>query len=566
MAEPVSVSTAAHAAPVRVSHRVRLTPLLAKLRWITQWRQLKTNIPALIGAIIGVLYVGGALVFAVSLMVGSALAPLGEGVYPLVVRGLGAAVVLIWTLVPVLTVGLDDTLSPARFGTFGRTARELQAPLLIASLASIPVVGTVLGLAAFTATQALHIIVHWSEVPLAQAASAIIALAPGAACAMLLCVLIPRAILSWRGTRKTSRGAREVTGAIALIAVIGLAYGFSLFSQGLTDADSQAFTTLAAVLTTTVTVLAWTPFGAPLSVPMDLFEGQWLIALARAAITAGAIVLLWLWWRSTLDIAMTEALRGERASHRAKVKALVPRWMPQNALGAGVGRTLRYYRRDLRYSVSLLLAPLMGVFFLAMSTMTDGPMIYGAGVLVAWMGGMTIFNEIGSDGPANWVNITADANPRTLLISRALVTGVLFGVFALIIPIVSLLLQGRPHELAWLLPLTLGMLVGSLGVGAFTAGTFPFPTAKPGSMSTGSSSAAWIPTLVGLVGMWVPITPSIIMIIVGVTSGQTLLAIGGGILALVVGLVVLGVGIHLGALSLERRWPDLAYKVRSFTN
>lgn len=554
----------AHSTPARTTRPVRLTPLLTKLRWTTQWRQLKKNIPALIGTIFGLLYAAVLLVMLVGLMGTLAVQPLGDGAYPQVVRGAGGLVVLLWTLVPVLAFGLDDILSPARFGTFGRRAKELQAPMLIASFASVPVVVTALGLAAFAVTQALHVIVHWADVPAAQAITAIIALAPAAVCTFLLCVLFPRAILSWRGTRQTSRGAREVSGAIALISALAVAYGFSLFSQGLSNADSRAFDTLAQVLTTAVTVLAWTPFGAPLSVPMDLFEGQWLRALARILITAGAIAALWLWWRSTLAIAMTEALRGERASHRAKVTALVPRWMPQNQLGAGVGRTLRYFRRDLRYSVSLLMAPMIGVFFLAMSLMSGGPMVYGAGIVLAWMAGMTIFNEIGNDGPANWVNITADANPRTLLLSRVLVTGVLIGVIAVIVSIMSLVLQNRPNELAWLIPLTLGMLAASLGVGAFTAGTFPFPAPKPGSMKNSSSAAAWLPTLVGMVGMWLPILPSIIMIMIGQVTGQVLLSIGGGVLALVVGAVVLWLGTRLGAASLQRRWPDLAFKVRSF--
>ena len=88
-------------------------------------------------------------------------------------------------------------------------------------------------------------------------------------------------------------------------------YGFSLGMQRIGDMN---FALLERWLPGIVEALAWTPIGALFSVPMDLAEGRVLTALLRAVIGASTIVLVWLWWRRSIDLSLTSALSGDASS------------------------------------------------------------------------------------------------------------------------------------------------------------------------------------------------------------------------------------------------------------
>src|SRR5699024_10936497 len=118
-----------------------------------------------------------------------------------------------------------------------------------------------------------------------------------------------------------------------------------------------------------VGVVAWTPVGALFAVPMDLAEVHVLTALARAVIGAATIVLVWRWWRRSIDAALTSALSGDASSGDAKVSPLVPRFLRPGPFGAVMGKSLRYWRRDTRYLAALGIYPVVLVFFAAMGFM-----------------------------------------------------------------------------------------------------------------------------------------------------------------------------------------------------
>ena len=90
------------------------------------------------------------------------------------------------------------------------------------------------------------------------------------------------------------------------------------------------------------------------------------------------------------------------------------------ALGAVIGRSLRYWRRDTRYLAAISIYPVMFVFFGAMGLVLPESRSFMM-IMVVAMGGLTgiaISNEIGFDGPAGWVNITAGAPARANLLGR----------------------------------------------------------------------------------------------------------------------------------------------------
>src|SRR5699024_4396494 len=138
-------------------------------------------------------------------------------------------------------------------------------------------------------------------------------------------------------SRASSRSGREVGGILGFLLMFAAIYAFSLGAQRIEDVD---FAMLARWMPPIVEGVAWTPVGALFAVPMDLAEGRVLTALARVAIGAVTIVLVWLWWRRSIDVSLTSALTGDASSGGAKVSPLVPRLVRPGPCGAGEGAAL----------------------------------------------------------------------------------------------------------------------------------------------------------------------------------------------------------------------------------
>lgn len=546
-----------------------LSRSITRLRWILFKRSFRKNVGLLIGTIIGGLYAVGGLAFLGSLLFGALFIPDEDVNFATIVRGFGIVLLLAWTVIPIVSFGLDDTLSPRRFAVFGRPARELLPPIFIASIVSIPVVFTLIGLLEVTVATAIWIILGFmgasaaSQVGLAGGIAGLILLLPSAALAFGLCLLISRAFFTWRSTIVLPRRTREIVRGVALVVILGLSYGLSLlFSSGATMA--QAFLTLSS---TAYRVALWTPIGAPLSIPADVAQGRWVEGLARLAIALVAAVLLWKWWERSFARGLTDALHEAKADANAKVSALVPRLLPSNALGAVVGKSLRYWRRDTRYSVALLIMPLVSLFLVALSVLNSGQSFSGwmAIALTTWMGGITISNEVGFDGPSSWVNITAGINNRANLLGRYLALGLFIMPWLLFLCILVPLLQGAPQLIVLAIPSAFGFLFSSWGISMLVTAYIPYPAPAPGSMKNSSAGTAWISMLSAFVGTWLPMIPSIILIVVGLFFVPGL-EYAGAFLALVVGAVTLWLGLRWAATRLDNHYAEAFQAVRSFTS
>ena len=90
------------------------------------------------------------------------------------------------------------------------------------------------------------------------------------------------------------------------------------------------------------------------------------------------------------------------------------------------------------------------------------------------------------------------------------------------------------------------------------AGTSPL---KDKSASTGNAMVSMTVTMLAVI---VPQLPALGLGIWGAASGNLLLQLGAGLLALVVGVVEFGLGLRIGCARLDARYPDLFQKVRAF--
>lgn len=545
-----------------------LVRLLVRLKWTLWKRSFRKNIGKIIGTAFGALYGLGGLAGLTAALLATALLVDGAGpdAFGLVVRGLGVAAVLLWVLVPLFAFGLDDTLDPRRFATLPRSARELQVGLFAAAALSLPSLFTLVGVLIASVCETIWLLV--SAVPgTGGTIGGLIVLLPANLLGLALCLLLPRAVLAQSATRQSSRRGRELGGIIAMIVMIAAIYGASLLGQSLGE-GGVGFSLWLPV--EAIGWLAWTPFGAAFAVPVDIAEGHVLTGLVRLVIAAAAVVLVWLWWRRSIALALRSALLGEASSGSAKVTALVPRGLPSNALGASTGRSLRYWRRDARYIAAVAILPVLVVFFTLMGLITE-PQQYvaiGAVVFVCGMSSISITNELGFDGPAGWVNITAGMPTRANLAGRILAMATFAVPFAVIASVVVPLVFGRA-------PLILPVLLGSIGVMMSAWGTsclgsvlLPYPTAAPGTNPlrdrSSSSAAAMLGTFAAMIGMWVPQLPSIALAIVAIVLGSTAMLVGAGALAVVLGALTLWLCLRGASSILSRRYVDVFQKVRAF--
>jgi ABC-2 type transport system permease protein len=543
--------------------RRALVRLQLRLKWTLWKRSYRKNVGKIIGTSIGALYALGGLFMMVMLFLGTTLWA-GEGeLFPQIIRGLGAATVLLWFLVPVLAFGVDDTLDPRAFALFPRTAKELQPGLFAAAALSLPSILTLLAIGIATAFELLWLIVF------GQGAGWIVlgalALIPANLAGLALCILLPRAWFAHSAARASSRKGRELGGILGFLAMFVAIYALSLSMQRIEDLDMAM---VREQLPLATEVLAWTPLGALFSVPMDLAEGRVLTALLRALIGATTIVLVWRWWRRSIDRSLTSALTGDASSGQAKVSPLVPRFVPAGPFGAVMGKALRYWRRDTRYLAALGIYPVIIVFFVAMGFMVPEarPMMLGMAVFMCAMTGLSLSNEIGFDGPAGWVNIVAGAPARANLLGRIAAMGVLMVPAVVVITVALPLLYGLPQLIPMTVLGSLGAMISGWGSSMVVGVLLPYPSSPPGTNpmkdKSASSSNAMLSMGIAMITVFVPMLPPLGLGIWGAIAGNLALITGAGVLALAIGVVVLLVSLRIATVRLDARYPDIFQKVR----
>ena len=542
--------------------RRALVRLQLRLKWTLWKRSYRKNIGKIIGTSIGALYALGGLAGLVFLFLGTTLWA-GEGeLFPQIVRGLGAVTVLVWFLIPVFAFGLDDTLDPRAFALFPRSAKELQPGMFAAAALSLPSIFTLLAIGIATAFELL-----WLSV-FGQGAGWIVlgalALIPANLAGLALCLLLPRAWFAHSASRTSSRKGRELGGILGFMVMFGAIYAFSLTAQRIEDLDTAW---VREQLPRAVDVLAWTPLGALFSVPMDLAEGRVLTALLRALIGAATIVVVWLWWRRSIDLSLTSALTGDASSGQAKVSPLVPRFVPVGPFGAVMGKALRYWRRDTRYLAALGIYPVVIVFFVAMGFITPEarPMMLGMAVFMCAMTGLSVSNEFGFDGPASWVNIVTGLPARANLLGRIAAIAVLMVPAVVVITIGLPLLFGLPHLIPMTLLGALGAMLAGWGTSMVAGVMLPYPSSPPGTNpmkdKSASSSNAMLSMGISMVAVFVPMLLPLGVGIWGAVTDSLVLITVAGALALVIGVVVLLVGLRIASVRLEARYPDIFQKV-----
>ncbi|WP_219948548.1 hypothetical protein [Salinibacterium sp. M195] len=255
----------------------------------------------------------------------------------------GAVLVLGWTLLPLLSSGIDETVEPSKLATFPIPINTLVLALAVSGLLGVP--GIITTLVTF-ATGLL-----WWQTPLI-AVVAIVCGAVGAA----TCIVGSRMLAAMTVRISSGRRAREAKTVLVLIPLILLGPAI----LGL----STVFREMSGVFPTIAAIVAWTPLGAIWAVPGDLALGNSGQAALHALIGIATLAISVLLWRWALDRALERPghSRGGNGTKRGLGWFAI---FPGTPSGAVAARALTYWIRDPRYTQSLISVPLVPalVFF-----------------------------------------------------------------------------------------------------------------------------------------------------------------------------------------------------------
>ncbi|RPF22538.1 hypothetical protein [Myceligenerans xiligouense] len=524
---------------------------------------LRRSIWQTIGLCFALLYalfaVGGLVIAAI---IGGGMDPLLTGH---VITLAGAITVLCWWIVPVFVFGVDQTLDPQRFTTFAIPHRALISGLAVAGLVSVPGVATALAASGSA--------LAWWRAPWLIPVALL-----GAALGVVACVVGSRAVTTALAPLLESRRYREVVAVVAIVplVLIGPAIGWASEEIGAVSkeasggavtvtADGSLFT---AVLARFGELAAWTPFGAPWSLPVAVHEGAWGVVAARLAITVGTIAVLWLIWTRSLAKALVTPSVGGGKGVRSKGLGWFGRF-PATPVGAVAARCTTYWIRDPRYAAGISVIFLMPVILWLPARSSDNlELLLLAGPVVAWVLAFSVSNDVGYDYTAFALHVATGTTGRADRWGRALPVLVFGTVLVVLIALLTLALSGRWDLTAPLLGICLGTLGLTLGVSSVVSARLVYPVPKPGESPLKSPQGAAMATMLAqFLAMIVVMLLALPLLGIGIwamASGNLVVGVVTLVIGLAEGAVLLVVGIRMGARTFDRRAPELLQQVQAF--
>jgi ABC-2 type transport system permease protein len=467
----------------------------------------------------------------------------------------GAAVIVAWTLFPLLFFGVDETIDPARFNLLPLPHRTLIRGMLAAAFVGVPAVATLLATSGFVVAAALR----FGGMPAVVAAA-------GVAAGLIMGIVASRAVTSAFANMLRSRRMRDL--AAVLIAV-----GASLIGPLQWLGVAVLATGSATQAMGVAEVVSWTPMAAPYVLPFDAAEGHWGAFALRVAITGGTIALLVWWWSTTLESAMIgtnsggagRAIRANRSG--GATAALVPWWMPsfvaRGTFGAIMSREWLSWWRDARRRASLVSVLIAsGVLPIALRFAGGaggqlGVSLVFAVTMAGTMGGMMLGNQFAFDGNAYGAHLMTRVPGRTELRARAAALAVVALPVQALVAVAVMVVSRAPAQI----PAALGVLATGFGAAIATASylsilaAYPLPdVSNPFALNTGAGSAKGLLALVAMLGTLVLSTPVTIasLFLTSPTGVWLVLVIGIGY-----GVVAALLGTYLAGDVLERRGPEL---------
>lgn len=493
----------------------------------------------IVGIVIAFLYGFGAATVAVLGLTGLRLVD-AETARSIVVVA-GSIVVLGFLLVP-LAFGVDDTLDPRRFSLFGLPTAKLSSLLLLTALVSVPsLVITVVALAQ---------IVTWSRDGLGTFVALL-----SAVVIVATCVVGSRVTTSLAAFLLATRRAREISGLVALIALVCFSPAVAVLAT--VDWAEEGF----AVLGRIADVAGWTPIGAAWAAPADVATGAVGDGILKLLIGALTVAGLWLGWRALVSVMMVSP---ERSGYSRDYRTLG--WfdsLPSSPLWAIAARSLTYWMRDPRYRSQLVIVPLLPIMLVIPFLVVD---VYWRNLALLPLPVMCLFlswlvhNDVAFDNSAVWLHVASNTSGVADRIGRIIPVLLLGLPLVAVGAPVSAAFYGDGSVLLSMIGVCSCILLSGLGFASLISARFPYPVVQPGDspFSQPQASGGTATILQGLAFLATALVtmPALLIALAGLADPDSLpllaLVVGAG-----TGVIVLTLGVWGGAKIFERRGPEL---------
>ena len=528
-----------------------MVALLISLRWRQLRHQLSRNPWMIVTLIItGMVALGLLAGLAAGLVALRFIAP-DAAVTAIVVAG--AVLVLGWWIGSIF-VSADDSLAPERFSLLPVTARALLPGLVVAGTTTIGGLGTTIAL--------VLMLLGWS-VSLPALLTALIMIP----IAIITCVLGARVVSGLLAHWLARRSTRDlvVTIGVVLLASSGLLLNLGIGAlSSVTDAGG-AFTAI-------VDVVAWTPVAAVFGVPSAVAQGEYLTAALRLLVALATVLVLWFAAQRLLAARLVSPIQSSGGG-RVRSGGVLDRMLPATPAGAIAARTLRYFRRDPRQLVNIVMLLLLPALFIGLTLLNSlgeesidlGPGIVLIPAINALLAGSIVQMAIAYDNDAIALHMLTGVSGAADRIGRLLGFGVIAIPVTAALCVATSLLAGRSDLIPASLGAALGLTAISAGAGAWVGSFLPGRAPAPEASPFGRGSSGGVQSLLAMVIMS-PITlvvgaPALGFAIAAIWTpalGWVSLACG-----VIFGGLALWAGVMLGGKTLERRWPEVLIEVSS---
>lgn len=341
-----------------------------------------------------------------------------------------------------------------------------------------------------------------------------------------------------------------------------------------------------AAIKTSADILSWTPFAAAAGAAADMAgigedgvnNGGVGTGLAKGAICLVAILAVAYIMRVAVKHDLNNPLPPQHATRSAKGDSLLLPRVPGSPVGALYSREIRFWRRDNRFMMSLMVVVVLCGLYLLMGILNEANrwMLWFALFFVSLGPQQVAGNSLGMDGPSNWVHMVAGVRGKQIVASRSLSTATVLVPIWLVVCIAAGAIDG--FSATWLLVslLTLGCIVVASAMANFSATRFPAQTTAPGTNSfkqRNGGSNAIVSALVTMLILTVSFLPGGLLALIPLAMADG----AGNSIADIPLLSWLGVLLHwvivIGAAwfmnrrasrRLDLEWPDIAQKVQQY--
>ena len=517
---------------------------LVKLRFLLLANGLRKSPLQIVAVVLGGLYGLFLLVTAVAGLVLLRGAPVDLARTVVVLAG--AATILGWTFLPVLTAGIDQTVDTARLAPFPVKLNTLVLALAVSGVLGVPGIVTTIA--------ALATVVTWSRDPLSALAAAV-----SAVIGVLTAVVGSRMLAALASRVGAGRRAREARTLLVFLPLMLLGPIIFLVSDALRN--------VSGVLPVIATVVGWTPFGAAWAVPADVASGDFAKAGLELLIAIATLVAFVALWRWGLARALERPARAADAKASRRGSGLFGVF-PGTPTGAVAARALTYWYRDPRYAQSLVTIPVVPALLFFWGGFGDNlAILVWVGPVVAVLLSMSIYTDVSYDNTAFALHLQTGVSGLADRVGRVVALATFAVPVTLLLLVGSVAISNTWQLLPGLLGITIGLLLSGFAVSSLISGRFTFAVPAPGDSPFKARPGGGFSLMVSTFASWailgVLVLPELILALIGFATDNLVLGFTSIAVGVALGSALLTFGVRLGGRILDRRGPELLAQLQN---